>query len=114
MNTMNTLPIPNGTCWCGCGHATKPGHFWLRGHEKRAQRYLAVATSGVSTAQRLLDLGYGGGYGSGGTQLRTDTLKKGSSYRECGRTDLDGKPCQIIGEDPGISRHRADDSQHAS
>ncbi len=28
---------PNGECWCGCSSGTKPGAFFLPGHERAAE-----------------------------------------------------------------------------
>ncbi|MGE0597931.1 MAG: hypothetical protein AB7J35_12310 [Dehalococcoidia bacterium] len=28
---------PGGQCWCGCGSGTKPGAFFLPGHDRAAE-----------------------------------------------------------------------------
>lgn len=99
--------VPNGKCWCDCGGETKPGNFWLPGgHDKRAARYLAVVEG--TTLERLANLGY-----NANGQLRLNTLAKSVTYQECGRLNLRGQPCLIIGENPGIRQHRADSKQHS-
>ena len=103
------IPMPTGTCWCDCGLATKTGSFFLPGHEKRAARYLAAIEGKRSTAEKLFIMNYVPGQQS----LRDAALRASTNYQECGRTRRDGQPCRIIGEDPGIRQHRADDAQHA-
>jgi len=44
---------PNGLCWDDCGGSPKPGSFFLRGHDKRANRYLAAVEGSQSIALRL-------------------------------------------------------------
>jgi hypothetical protein len=99
---------PNGMCWCDCGGTPKPGSFFMQGHEKRALRYLSVVEDSESTADRLAAQGFVPGLKS----LRDETLAKDSTYEECGRLGLDGKPCRIIGRNIGMRTHRADESRH--
>jgi hypothetical protein len=107
MTTTNII-MPTGTCWCDCGLATKPGSFFLPGHEKRAVRYLTLVEGRRSTAEKLFLLGYIPGQES----LRDRALRADSTLEECGRIRPDGQPCRIIGYASGMRRHRADDNQH--
>ncbi len=109
-NSKTSSATPNGQCWCGCGAITKPGSFFLQGHDKRAERYLAAVDGGQSIAQQLASRGYVPGVGR---NLRTDTLAApGSNFEECGLKNLDGQDCQVIGQGVGIRQHRADDAHH--
>lgn len=101
---------PNGLCWDDCGGSPKPGSFFLQGHDKRADRYLAAVEGSQSIAQRLAARGFVPGQGS----LRAATLAADDSYEECGRPDPQGEPCRIIGRSVGMRRHRADDGQHGA
>lgn len=51
---------PTGECWCGCGSETKPGGFFLTGHDKTAESAVIGAEYG-SVAQFILEHGYGPG-----------------------------------------------------
>ena len=102
--------VPNGLCWDDCGGKTKPGSYFLPGHDKRAERYLAAIEGSRTIAERLATAGYVPSEGS----LRRATLSHDPSYEECGRLTLDGQKCLIIGRNVGMRRHRADDSQHLS
>ncbi len=101
---------PNGLCWDDCGKSAKPGSFFLQGHDKRADRYLAAVEGSQSLAQRLAARGFVPGQGS----LRAATLATDEGYEECGQTDLQGEPCRVIGRSVGMRRHRADDGQHGA
>ncbi|MEI9940514.1 MAG: hypothetical protein WDO69_25140 [Pseudomonadota bacterium] len=47
-----------GECWCGCGAATKPGIFFVQGHDKFAEG--AVRELEFGTVVDFLDAhGYG-------------------------------------------------------
>ncbi len=100
--------VPNGMCWCDCGGSPKPGSFFLPGHDKRAERYLAAVDQSASIADRLASRGFVPGLGS----LRAAALASYQGYEECGRQNLEGKPCKVMGRGAGMRRHRADDSQH--
>lgn len=107
---MTTTPTPNGLCWCDCGGATQPGNFFIQGHDKRAERYLVALDGGTTLAQKLDERGYVPGSGK---SLRDDTLAADATYEECGRLDLDGKPCRVIGRGAGMRKHRAGDDRHS-
>jgi hypothetical protein len=49
-----TTPMPNGLCWCDCGGKTKPGSYFLQGHDKRADRYLEAIDGSQSIADKLI------------------------------------------------------------
>ncbi len=100
--------VPNGLCWCDCGGHPNSGSFFLPGHDKRAERYLAIIENSEPIADRLAAKGYIPGKKS----LRDDTLEADDSYEECGRLTLDGDPCLVIGKGIGMRRHRADDTRH--
>jgi hypothetical protein len=102
------MATPNGMCWDDCGGHPKPGSFFLPGHDKRAERYLAA----LDNAKPLTDRLAVAGYVPGNKSLRADTLLSDAGYEECGRLSLDGQPCRIIGRGAGMRRHRAHDSQH--
>ncbi len=104
-----TTPMPNGLCWCDCGGNTKPGSYFLQGHDKRADRFLVAIDGSQSIADKLADRQFVPGQGK---SLRAATLKADKSYEECGRKALDGLDCRIIGRGVGMRRHRADDSRH--
>jgi hypothetical protein len=108
---MAVSPKPNGLCYCDCGQTPSPGSYFLQGHDKRAERYLTAISGAKSIADRLAQLDYVPGVGK---SLRQDALNADQKLEECGRRSkaLSGLPCRIIGEAPGIDRHRADDSQH--
>jgi hypothetical protein len=106
--TKKTPATPTGTCWCDCGGTPKPGSFFLPGHDKRADRYLAAIEGSQSIADRLASRGFVPGTDS----LRDATLSADASYEECGLTAPDGQPCRIIGRGVGMRRHRADAPQH--
>jgi hypothetical protein len=110
MNVMTAMSHPNGRCWCDCGEPAQPGSFFLQGHDKRAERYLDALDGGTSLAQRLAERGYVPGSGK---SLRDDTLASDNSYEECGRLDVYGNECRIIGRGAGMRRHRATDDRHA-
>jgi hypothetical protein len=38
---MARQPEPTGTCWYGCGEETRPGRFFLHGHDGIA-RFSAI------------------------------------------------------------------------
>jgi hypothetical protein len=99
---------PNGKCWCDCGGTPNSGSFFLPGHDKRADRYLAAVEGSESIADRLASRGYVPGEGS----LREETLHADASYEECGLNAPDGNPCRIIGRGVGMRRHRADTTRH--
>ncbi|ALL79333.1 hypothetical protein AD006_28965 (plasmid) [Pseudonocardia sp. EC080610-09] len=101
---------PNGQCWCDCGGTTKPGSFFLQGHDKRAERYLAAINGAQNIAERLAAQGYVPGTGG---SLHAATLAADPTYELCGRARPNGENCRVIGHGAGIRRHRADDSQHA-
>jgi len=101
--------VPNGLCWDDCGGTPKPGSFFLPGHDKRAERYMAAIEESASIADRLNSRDFVPGKKS----LREATLATGKGYEECGRIGLDGKPCKIIGRGVGMRRHRADDTRHS-
>ncbi len=100
--------VPNGQCWDDCGGTPKPGSFFLQGHDKRAERYLTAVEGSQSIAQRLAARGFVPGQDS----LRAATLATNAGYEECGRVNLQGQPCRIIGRGVGMRRHRSDDTQH--
>lgn len=102
-------PQPTGTCWCDCGGATKPGAFFLQGHDKRAERYLVALGSGPIAKRLAL-----AGYIPGKKSLRDATLKADPTYEECGRVGLDGEPCRIIGRGRGMAVHRDSADRHLS
>jgi hypothetical protein len=102
---------PNGWCFCDCGGKTKPGSFFLQGHDKRADRYLEAIDGSQSIADKLAARGF---VPAQGKSLRDAALKADKSIEECGRKTLDGLNCRIIGRGAGMRRHRADDSQHQS
>ena len=54
---------PTGTCFCGCGKATKAASFFLAGHDKKAESMLTRLQYGDENpvALRLVDAGYGPG-----------------------------------------------------
>lgn len=109
MSSSTTRAIPNGQCWCDCGGSPKPGSFFLSGHDKRAERYLAAIDGAQSMADRLASRGFKPGVGG---SLREATLAHNSHYEECGRTTPNGEMCRVIGKGAGMRRHRADDRQH--
>jgi len=37
---MTDRVLPTGKCWCGCGGETERGSFFLKGHDKKAERGL--------------------------------------------------------------------------
>lgn len=37
---------PTGTCWCGCGQATKPGRFFVQNHDRKAEAAVIRAEYG--------------------------------------------------------------------
>jgi hypothetical protein len=47
-----------GICWCGCGEETKPGAFFLQGHDKTAESAVIEIEYG-SVAEFLDKHGYG-------------------------------------------------------
>lgn len=49
---------PTGDCWCGCGTATKPGMFFVVGHDKVAESALIEIEFGT-VAGFLASYGYG-------------------------------------------------------
>jgi hypothetical protein len=100
---------PNGLCWCDCGELAKPGSYFVQGHDKRAERYLTAIEGSHSIAERLAAQGFIPG---SGRSLCDETLKADSSYERCGRKNLDGQPCRVIGKGVGIRRHRAADDRH--
>jgi hypothetical protein len=100
---------PNGKCWCDCGGSPKPGSYFLAGHDKRAEAYLAAIEESESIADRLAS----NGFVPGGKGLRTATLDAGGGYEECGRLGLDGTPCRVIGRGIGMRRHQANDTRHS-
>lgn len=102
-------PVPTGTCWCDCGGSTAPGSFFLQGHDKRAERYLADARGETSIAHRLAARGY---IPETGKSLRDAALASPAGYEACGLNRLDGQPCRVIGRGIGMRKHRADASQH--
>lgn len=110
MTARKVTATPNGLCWCDCGGKTRPGSFFLPGHDKRAERYLDAIDGAHTIAERLAGRGYIPGTGG---SLRTATLASDSTYEECGRNLPDGEPCRIIGKGVGIRRHRGDDERHA-
>jgi hypothetical protein len=97
-------------CWCDCGETAKPGSFFNQGHDKRAERYLVALDGEMTIADKLAQRGFVPG---GGKSLRDETLEADSSYEPCGRVDLTGKPCRIIGRGAGMRRHRAADDRHS-
>lgn len=101
---------PNGFCWCDCGGKTKPGSFFLQGHDKRADRYLEAVDGSQTIADKLAARHFVPGEGK---SLRDATLKADLTYEECGRKLPDGLDCRIIGKGAGMRRHRADDTRHA-
>ena len=102
-------PTPNGLCWCDCGGETKPGSYFLQGHDKRADRYFEVVNGSKSIAEKLADGQYVPGQGK---SLRVAVLKTDPTYEECGSTALNGFGCRVIGKGVGMRHHRADHAQH--
>lgn len=100
---------PNGLCWCDCGGETKPGSFFLQGHDKRADRYLEVVKGSQSIAEKLADGQYVPGQGK---SLRDAVLSTDPTYEECGLKGLNGFDCRVIGKGVGMRKHRADSGQH--
>lgn len=100
---------PNGFCWDDCGGKTKPGSFFLPGHDKRAERYLEAIEGSQSIAERLAGAGFVPG--SGGS-LRSATLSHDPGYEECGLLTLEGQECRVIGKGVGMRRHRANTDGH--
>ncbi len=37
---MTDRVLPTGKCWCGCGGDTERGSFFLKGHDKKAEKGL--------------------------------------------------------------------------
>lgn len=110
MNFMKTNTAPNGHCWCDCGGSAHAGSFFVQGHDKRAERYLVAIEGGKTIAERLAERGYVPGSGQ---SLRAATLEADPSYETCGRLDLSGEPCRVIGRGAGMRRHRASDDRHS-
>lgn len=102
---------PNGLCWCDCGGTTKPGSYFLQGHDKRADRYLEAIDGSQSIADKLDARQFVPGVGK---SLRDAVLKADPTYETCGRSRPDGLECRVIGKGVGMRRHRADDSQHSA
>lgn len=102
---------PNGFCWCDCGGKTKPGSYFLQGHDKRAEKYLASVNGSQSIADQLAAQQFVPGLGM---SLRDATLKADPTYEECGLKRPDGLDCRVIGKGVGMRRHRADATQHQS
>lgn len=100
---------PNGHCWCDCGGQTKPGSYFLQGHDKRAEKYLQAVNGSQSIADKLAAQQF---VPAKGLSLREAALKADPSYEECGRKRPDGLDCRVIGKGAGMRRHRADDAQH--
>jgi hypothetical protein len=57
---MTDEPQPNGQCWCGCGSGTKPGAFFLPGHERAAEAAVVTLLYG-GIPQFLVKHGFGPG-----------------------------------------------------
>lgn len=104
------MATPNGYCYCDCGGHTRPGSFFLQGHDKRAEKYLLAIDGTQSIADRLSTRHYIPG--ESGMSLRAATLEADSSYEECGLKLPDGTDCRVIGRGIGMRKHRASDSDH--
>lgn len=63
--------MPTGTCWCGWQKPTKPGAFFLTGHDR-------TATSAVIQPEygSVIDFVVARGYGSGGKDARAQLAVK--------------------------------------
>jgi hypothetical protein len=63
--------MPTGTCWCGCEKQTKPGAFFLTGHDK-------TATSAVIQLEygSVVDFVVAHGYGPRGKNARAQLAVK--------------------------------------
>jgi hypothetical protein len=103
-----TVPEPNGLCWDGCGEATSPGSFFLAGHDKRAQAYLAVIRERRTIADEL----FKEGLVPGQRDIRAETLMRDPEYQQCGLKRPDGKACLVIGKGIGMRQHRANTKAH--
>ena len=100
---------PNGLCWCDCGCETKPGSFFLQGHDKRADRYLEAVNGNQSIADKLAGQQFVPGQG---LSLRAAVLTNDPTYEECGLKRTNGLDCRVIGKGVGMRHHRADVKQH--
>lgn len=103
-------PPPNGLCWCDCGGTTKPGSYFLQGHDKRAERYLEVVKGSQTIADKLAAQQF---VPAQGKSLREAVLNADPTYEVCGLKSPHGLDCRIIGKGVGMRRHRADAAQHA-
>jgi hypothetical protein len=83
--------------------------FFLPGHEKTAERYLAAIDSASSLVQRLSDRGFVPGQ----VGLRATVLASAAGYyEECGLDRSDGQPCPVIGRGTGMTQHRLQANRH--
>jgi hypothetical protein len=103
-------PAPNGLCWCDCGGKTKPGSYFMQGHDKRAERYLEAVNGRRSIADKLAGQSFVPGQAN---SLREAVLAADPTYEECGLKTTEGFDCRVIGKGVGMRRHRADDTQHS-
>jgi hypothetical protein len=93
------IPLPTGSCFCGCGTPTNLGAYWAQGHDKKAEADMNSLHHGDQVVQRLVDLGYG----PDGKNLQEETLRTGTR-------ELCGHPgCAATGKpgSEGLRRHRA-------
>lgn len=102
-------PLPNGLCWCDCGGRPAAGSFFLPGHEKTAERYLAAINNASTLVQRLADRGFVPGQ----VGLRAAVLASAAGYyEECGLDRADGQPCPVIGRGDAMTQHRSQTHRH--
>ncbi|MGH3585477.1 MAG: hypothetical protein ACRDQ0_04050 [Pseudonocardia sp.] len=93
--TTESLPEPNGTCWCGCPDTPGYGRRFAPGHDKTAEAAYMAVHHGGSVAQLLHDKGFGPG---GKETIREAALDRGG-WKLCPRG------CGYAGAPASIANH---------
>jgi hypothetical protein len=80
MAMVGARPIPDGTCWCGCGTEVESGSFFVPGHDRWAEAYVIRSRYGSIAA--FLDHH---GYGPDGKSAREEADRDARSIHTSGR-----------------------------